>query len=108
MALLSQTVTTAAGTLILLGPLGNARGQGRRERPREVPGRRREGQQGLQAHLGLGCGTDDRAIDGGRALSKVLTGKGIRHEWVESPGYRHDYQIWRIYLRDLLPRLFWD
>ena len=34
--------------------------------------------------------------------------KGIRHEWVESPGYRHDYQIWRIYLRDLLPKLFRD
>jgi enterochelin esterase-like enzyme len=56
----------------------------------------------------LGCGADDSAINGGRALDKVLTGKGIRHEWVESPGYRHDYQIWRIYLRDLLPRLFRD
>jgi enterochelin esterase family protein len=56
----------------------------------------------------LGCGTDDAAIAGGRALHKVLTEKGIRHEWVESPGYRHDYQIWRIYLRDLLPKLFRD
>jgi enterochelin esterase family protein len=56
----------------------------------------------------LGSGTDDNAVNGGRALDKVLTGKGIRHEWVESPGYRHDYQIWRIYLRDLLPRLFRD
>ena len=56
----------------------------------------------------LGCGTDDDAINGGRALDKVLTAKGIRHEWVESPGYRHDYQIWRIYLRDILPKLFRD
>jgi enterochelin esterase-like enzyme len=56
----------------------------------------------------LGCGTDDAALNGGRALHKVLTEKGIRHEWVESPGYRHDYQIWRIYLRDLLPKLFRD
>jgi enterochelin esterase-like enzyme len=56
----------------------------------------------------LGCGTDDAAINGGRALDKVLKDKGIRHEWVESEGYRHDYQIWRIYLRDLLPRLFRD
>ena len=56
----------------------------------------------------LGCGTDDSAITGGRALHKVLAEKGIRHEWVESPGYRHDYQIWRIYLRDLLPKLFRD
>ena len=56
----------------------------------------------------LGCGTDDAAITGGRALDKVLKDKGIRHEWVESEGYRHDYQIWRIYLRDLLPKLFRD
>jgi enterochelin esterase family protein len=56
----------------------------------------------------LGCGTDDAAINGGRALDKVLKDKGIRHEWVESEGYRHDYQIWRIYLRDLLPKLFRD
>jgi enterochelin esterase-like enzyme len=56
----------------------------------------------------LGSGTDDNAVNGGRALDKVLTSKGIRHEWVESPGYRHDYQIWRIYLRDLLPKLFRD
>jgi len=56
----------------------------------------------------LGCGTDDSAINGGRALDKVFTSKGIHHEWVESPGYRHDYQIWRIYLRDLLPKLFRD
>ena len=56
----------------------------------------------------LGCGTDDAAINGGRALDKVLKDKGIRHEWVESVGYRHDYQIWRIYLRDILPKLFRD
>ena len=56
----------------------------------------------------LGCGTDDNAINGGRALDKLLKEKGIRHEWVESEGYRHDYQIWRIYLRDLLPKLFRD
>ena len=56
----------------------------------------------------LGSGTDDNAVNGGRALDKALTAKGIRHEWVESPGYRHDYQIWRIYLRDILPKLFRD
>jgi enterochelin esterase family protein len=56
----------------------------------------------------LGCGTDDNAINGGRALDKVFTSKGIHHEWIESPGYRHDYQIWRVYLRDLLPKLFRD
>jgi pimeloyl-ACP methyl ester carboxylesterase len=34
----------------------------------------------------LGCGTDDAAITGGRALDKVLKDKGFRHEWVESEG----------------------
>jgi enterochelin esterase family protein len=56
----------------------------------------------------LGCGTDDNAIHGGRALDEVFTSNGIHHEWVESQGYRHDYQIWRISLRDLLPELFRD
>jgi enterochelin esterase-like enzyme len=56
----------------------------------------------------LGCGTDDTAINSGRTLDKVFKDKGIRHEWVESEGFRHDYQIWRIYLRDLLPKLFRD
>jgi hypothetical protein len=55
----------------------------------------------------LGSGTD-AAINGGRALDKVLKDKGIRHEWVESEGYRHDDQIWRIYPRDVLPKLLRD
>ena len=56
-----------------------------------------------------GCGTEDPiAFAGGKSFDKLLTAKNIRHEWVESPGYRHDYQIWRIYLHDLLPRLFND
>jgi enterochelin esterase-like enzyme len=54
----------------------------------------------------LGSGTDDAAINGGRTLDKVLTAKGIKHEWTESPGYRHDYQIWRIYLKDFAVQLF--
>jgi enterochelin esterase family protein len=54
----------------------------------------------------LGCGTDDQAINGGRTLDKLLTSKGINHQWTESPGYRHDYQIWRIYLKDFAIQLF--
>jgi enterochelin esterase-like enzyme len=54
----------------------------------------------------IGCGTDDNAINGCRALDRLLTGKGITHEWTESPGYRHDYQIWRIYLHTVLQKLF--
>ena len=57
----------------------------------------------------VGCGTDDAtAYVGTKNFHQLLTTKGITHEWVESPGYRHDYQIWRIYLRDLMPKLFQD
>ncbi len=54
----------------------------------------------------IGSGTEDAAVNGGRALHAAFTEKGIRHLWSEDPGYGHDYQIWRIYLRDLLAKLF--
>jgi enterochelin esterase-like enzyme len=57
----------------------------------------------------LGVGSDDnQATNTDRAFTKVLTEKGIKHEWTESPGYHHDYQIWRIYLHTVLPKLFRD
>jgi hypothetical protein len=67
--------------------------------PRRWP--TRQDQQGFQAHLARLRHRRHRHQRRSRA-DKALTSKGIRHE-VESPGYRHDYQIWRIYLRDLLP-----
>ena len=55
----------------------------------------------------VGCGIDDAtAYAGSKNFHQLLAAKGIHHEWVESPGYRHDYQIWRIYLRGVLPKLF--
>ncbi len=57
----------------------------------------------------IGCGGDDPiALTGSRNLNQLLTSKGINHEWTETPGYRHDYQIWRIYLHEVLPKLFRD
>ena len=56
----------------------------------------------------IGCGTDDRAITGCRNLDQLLSSKDIKHEFTESPGYRHDYQIWRIYLQTVLQKLFRD
>jgi enterochelin esterase family protein len=56
----------------------------------------------------VGCGTDDALINGCRAFDRLLTDKGINHEYTESPGYRHDYQVWRIYLHTVLPKLFRD
>lgn len=54
----------------------------------------------------IGTGTEDNALAGGRALHAAFTAKGVKHVWREDPGYGHDYQIWRIYLRDLAVRLF--
>ncbi len=54
----------------------------------------------------FGSGTEDTAVNGGRALHAAFTEKGIKHVWSEDPGYGHDYQIWRIYFRDLASRLF--
>ncbi len=56
----------------------------------------------------IGSGTEDNAINGGRALHAAFTEKGIKHLWSEDPGYGHDYQIWRIYLHTLLQKLFRD
>jgi enterochelin esterase family protein len=57
-------------------------------------------------HIFFGSGTEDNAVNGGRALHATFTEKGIKHLWSEDPGYGHDYQIWRIYFRDLAARLF--
>jgi enterochelin esterase family protein len=57
----------------------------------------------------VGCGTEDTtAYTGSKNLHETLAAAGVKHEWVESPGYLHDYQIWRIYLHDVLPKLFRD
>jgi enterochelin esterase family protein len=56
----------------------------------------------------IGSGTEDGAVNGGRALHAAFTDKGVNHIWSEDPGYGHDYQIWRIYLHTLLQKTFRD
>jgi len=56
----------------------------------------------------FGSGTEDNAVNGGRALHAAFTEKGIKHIWSEDAGYGHDYQIWRIYLHTLLQKTFRD
>jgi enterochelin esterase family protein len=56
----------------------------------------------------FGSGTEDNAVNGGRALHTAFTEKGVKHLWSEDPGYGHDYQIWRIYLHTLLQKTFRD
>ena len=55
----------------------------------------------------VGCGDDDtQAIGGSRNLANTLKQAGVNHQYVESPGYHHDYQIWRIYLAANLQQIF--
>ena len=56
----------------------------------------------------FGSGTEDNAVNGGRALHAAFTEKGVKHLWSEDAGYGHDYQIWRIYLHTLLQKTFRD
>jgi enterochelin esterase-like enzyme len=57
--------------------------------------------------LWIGCGTEDRLIEGARQLHKTLGAAGIQHVWFEGPG-SHEWQVWRKHLHDLAPRLFRD
>ena len=57
----------------------------------------------------LSSGTaDNQGWQSSLNFHNQLTTLGIKHEWTASEGYHHDYQIWRIYLREVLPKLFRD
>ncbi len=54
----------------------------------------------------IGVGKNDSLIGAGaKRLSDLLTRRGIRNEYYETDG-GHTWINWRMYLRDLLPRLF--
>jgi enterochelin esterase family protein len=55
--------------------------------------------------LWIGCGTEDRLIQGARELHDSLTQHKVNHVWFEIPG-SHEWQVWRKHLRDFAPRLF--
>lgn len=38
--------------------------------------------------------------------AQLASGKGIHHDWTVAPDYAHWWTLWRVYLRDVLPRLF--
>jgi enterochelin esterase family protein len=56
----------------------------------------------------LGAGTEDTAVNGGRAMHEALTKAGVKHIWSEDAGYGHDYQIWRQYFYRLMQQTFRD
>ena len=45
----------------------------------------------------------DREVQNG---DSGLKEKGPRYTLVEYPGYIHEWPVWRVTLKDLLPRLF--
>ena len=54
----------------------------------------------------IGVGKNDSLIgDGAKRLSDLLTRRGIKNEYYETDG-GHTWINWRLYLRDLTPRLF--
>jgi len=55
--------------------------------------------------LWIGCGTEDRLMEGNRKLREWLKSRDIRHTAVETPG-AHTWMVWRRYLADFVPLLF--
>lgn len=55
--------------------------------------------------LWLGCGTEDFAYGGVKALRDVLAKKNVKHIWRESGG-GHSWPNWQVYLSEYTPLLF--
>jgi enterochelin esterase family protein len=54
----------------------------------------------------VGVGKDDGLTGpGDKAFSEALTKIGVKHEFVLTEG-RHEWTVWRHYLRDIAPKLF--
>lgn len=56
--------------------------------------------------LWIGCGAEDSLFAGNQNFEKLLTSRNIHHEWHPTPAYGHIWRLWRVYLHDLLPKLF--
>lgn len=54
----------------------------------------------------IGCGAADGLLATNEKFEATLKEKGIRHEWVVSPGYAHWWTLWRVYLREFMMKLF--
>ena len=55
--------------------------------------------------LWIGCGRDDSAFAGSKALSDFLTASKIEHTFRETDG-AHTWIVWRQYLAEVAPQLF--
>jgi enterochelin esterase family protein len=56
----------------------------------------------------VAVGSEDFALAGSKALDETLTKNGIKHSFEITPGYRHEWRLWRPHLRDFAQLLFTD
>ena len=56
--------------------------------------------------LYISIGTADTLQETHKVVKEVLKEKGMRYTLKEFPGYIHEWPVWRVTLRDLLPMLF--
>jgi enterochelin esterase-like enzyme len=56
--------------------------------------------------LYVSIGTADTLVATHAVVKQVLKEKGIRYTLLEFAGYIHEWPVWRVTLRELLPRLF--
>lgn len=56
--------------------------------------------------LYISIGLSDALITAHRVVTQVLRDRGVRFTLVEFPDQQHEWPVWRLSLRDLLPRLW--
>jgi enterochelin esterase-like enzyme len=56
--------------------------------------------------LYISIGTADTLQETHKVVKQVLNDKGLKYTLMEFPGYIHEWPVWRLSLKDLLPRLF--
>jgi S-formylglutathione hydrolase FrmB len=56
--------------------------------------------------LFISIGTADTLQATHAVLKQVLNDKGVKYTLAEYPAYIHEWPVWRVSLRDLLPKLF--
>ena len=56
--------------------------------------------------LYISIGTADTLQETHKVVKQVLKDKGLKYTLMEYPGYIHEWPVWRVTLKDLLPRLF--
>ncbi len=56
--------------------------------------------------LYISIGTADTLQETHKVVKQVLKEKGVKYTLMEFPGYIHEWPVWRVSLKDLLPRLF--